>query len=72
MYRAVRMRSLAVVRQCPRLYPLAEKGFDEIEFSECDLDEEEPVLWVLAFCEPAPWAVPERRAELGPWAVLEA
>ena len=66
------MRSLAVVRQCPRLYPLAEKDFDEAEFAASDLVEEEPVLWVLAFCEPALWAVPERRAELGAWAALEA
>jgi hypothetical protein len=27
---------------------------------------------VLAFCEAAPRAVPERRAELGAWAVPEA
>jgi hypothetical protein len=66
------MRSLEVVRQCPRLYPLAEKDFDDIEFAERDLVEEEPAFWVLAFCEPAPWAAPERRAELGAWAVLEA
>ncbi len=66
------MRSLAVVRQCPRLYPLAEKDFDEVEFAASDLVEEEPVLRVLDFCEPAPWAVPERRAVWGAWVVLEA